>query len=219
MSVVSLSGAPCCLIPPLPRRTNYRGRWVDAYARHALSEPAHWIAAQAACCKAGPAWTMTDSLARQRHRSRSSLAAQKQPVQEKTEASGPSNAYLTVRAIGTPLTCIKRQLRDTTIAWCLQASIAAAVVTGVSNRVLYKLALVPMGDYVFVLSQFQVGHVPQMLESPSILVQVHLILLADVWLLPGLLWLPICSVQVRVLYMIRHMQAMFVPSSLCTTLL
>ena len=37
----------------------------------------------------------------------------------------------------------------------MQASVAAAVVTGVANRVLYKLALVPMGDYVFVLSQFQ----------------------------------------------------------------
>ena len=37
----------------------------------------------------------------------------------------------------------------------LQISIAAAVLTGVANRVLYKLALVPMGDYVFVLSQFQ----------------------------------------------------------------
>ena len=27
--------------------------------------------------------------------------------------------------------------------------------TGVANRVLYKMALVPMGNYVFVLSQFQ----------------------------------------------------------------
>ena len=37
----------------------------------------------------------------------------------------------------------------------LQASVAAAMVTGVANRVLYKMALVPMGNYVFVLSQFQ----------------------------------------------------------------
>ncbi|KAK9806031.1 hypothetical protein WJX73_007294 [Symbiochloris irregularis] len=35
------------------------------------------------------------------------------------------------------------------------ASIGVVVATGVANRVLYKLALVPMGDYVFVLSQFQ----------------------------------------------------------------
>eukprot|EP00891_Asterochloris_glomerata_P000578 jgi/Astpho2/578/fgenesh1_pg.00013_%23_13_t len=35
------------------------------------------------------------------------------------------------------------------------ATIAVVVGTGVANRVLYKLALVPMGDYVFVLSQFQ----------------------------------------------------------------
>lgn len=37
----------------------------------------------------------------------------------------------------------------------LQASVAAAMATGVANRVLYKMALVPMGNYVFVLSQFQ----------------------------------------------------------------
>ena len=36
-----------------------------------------------------------------------------------------------------------------------QASVAAAMATGVANRVLYKMALVPMGNYVFVLSQFQ----------------------------------------------------------------
>lgn len=35
------------------------------------------------------------------------------------------------------------------------ASVAAAMATGVANRVLYKMALVPMGNYVFVLSQFQ----------------------------------------------------------------
>ena len=41
-------------------------------------------------------------------------------------------------------------------AGCLwQASVAAAMATGVANRVLYKMALVPMGNYVFVLSQFQ----------------------------------------------------------------
>lgn len=37
----------------------------------------------------------------------------------------------------------------------MQASVAAAMGTGVANRVLYKMALVPMGNYVFVLSQFQ----------------------------------------------------------------
>ena len=37
----------------------------------------------------------------------------------------------------------------------MQASVAAAMATGVANRVLYKMALVPMGNYVFVLSQFQ----------------------------------------------------------------
>ncbi len=37
----------------------------------------------------------------------------------------------------------------------VQASVAAAMATGVANRVLYKMALVPMGNYVFVLSQFQ----------------------------------------------------------------
>ena len=36
-----------------------------------------------------------------------------------------------------------------------QASVLAAMATGVANRVLYKMALVPMGNYVFVLSQFQ----------------------------------------------------------------
>lgn len=34
-------------------------------------------------------------------------------------------------------------------------SVAALIVFGVANRVLYKLALVPMGDYVFFLAQFQ----------------------------------------------------------------
>lgn len=41
------------------------------------------------------------------------------------------------------------------ILLCIQASVAAAMATGVANRVLYKMALVPMGNYVFVLSQFQ----------------------------------------------------------------
>lgn len=36
-----------------------------------------------------------------------------------------------------------------------QLSVAALIVFGVANRVLYKLALVPMGDYVFFLAQFQ----------------------------------------------------------------
>lgn len=40
-------------------------------------------------------------------------------------------------------------------AFAVQASVAAAMATGVANRVLYKMALVPMGNYVFVLSQFQ----------------------------------------------------------------
>jgi drug/metabolite transporter (DMT)-like permease len=39
--------------------------------------------------------------------------------------------------------------------FALVASIVAALGTGLANRVLYKMALVPMGDYVFVLSQFQ----------------------------------------------------------------
>ena len=36
-----------------------------------------------------------------------------------------------------------------------QLSVAALIVFGVANRILYKLALVPMGDYVFFLAQFQ----------------------------------------------------------------
>lgn len=36
-----------------------------------------------------------------------------------------------------------------------QASVTALIVFGVANRVLYKMALVPMGDYVFFLAQFQ----------------------------------------------------------------
>lgn len=35
------------------------------------------------------------------------------------------------------------------------ASVAALITFGVANRVLYKMALVPMGDYVFFLAQFQ----------------------------------------------------------------
>ncbi len=31
----------------------------------------------------------------------------------------------------------------------------ALVVTGVANRILYKMALVPLGNYVFFLAQFQ----------------------------------------------------------------
>lgn len=37
----------------------------------------------------------------------------------------------------------------------LQLSLAALVAFGVLNRVLYKMALVPLGDYVFFLAQFQ----------------------------------------------------------------
>ena len=36
-----------------------------------------------------------------------------------------------------------------------QASLAALVVTGIANRILYKMALVPLGNYVFFLAQFQ----------------------------------------------------------------
>ena len=32
---------------------------------------------------------------------------------------------------------------------------AALVVTGVGNRILYKMALVPLGNHVFFLAQFQ----------------------------------------------------------------
>lgn len=34
-------------------------------------------------------------------------------------------------------------------------SLAALVVTGVGNRILYKMALVPLGNHVFFLAQFQ----------------------------------------------------------------
>lgn len=37
----------------------------------------------------------------------------------------------------------------------LQASLAAVFGLGVSNRVLYKLALVPLSDYTFFLAQLQ----------------------------------------------------------------
>ena len=37
----------------------------------------------------------------------------------------------------------------------LQALIATTMAFGVANRVLYKMALVPLGDYVFFLAQFQ----------------------------------------------------------------
>ncbi len=37
----------------------------------------------------------------------------------------------------------------------LQLSLVALVAFGVANRVLYKMALVPLGDYVFFLAQFQ----------------------------------------------------------------
>ena len=42
-----------------------------------------------------------------------------------------------------------------TLAVSLQLSILAVVVFGVANRVLYKMALVPMGNYVFFLAQLQ----------------------------------------------------------------
>lgn len=42
----------------------------------------------------------------------------------------------------------------TTCSW-LQLSILAVVVFGVANRVLYKMALVPLGNYVFFLAQLQ----------------------------------------------------------------
>ena len=38
---------------------------------------------------------------------------------------------------------------------CLQLSILAVVVCAVANRVLYKMALVPLGNYVFFLAQLQ----------------------------------------------------------------
>ena len=34
-------------------------------------------------------------------------------------------------------------------------SLAALVVTGVGNRILYKMALVPLGNHVFALAQLQ----------------------------------------------------------------
>ncbi len=36
-----------------------------------------------------------------------------------------------------------------------QAAVAAVLVTGVLNRVLYRIALVPMKDHVFALAQLQ----------------------------------------------------------------
>ena len=37
----------------------------------------------------------------------------------------------------------------------LQGLVGAVMGFGVLNRVLYKMALVPLGDYVFFLAQFQ----------------------------------------------------------------
>ena len=37
----------------------------------------------------------------------------------------------------------------------LQGSIALVVAFGIANRVLYKMALNPLSDYVFFLAQFQ----------------------------------------------------------------
>lgn len=37
----------------------------------------------------------------------------------------------------------------------MQALVATTMAFGVANRVLYKMALVPLGDYVFFLAQFQ----------------------------------------------------------------
>jgi len=42
-----------------------------------------------------------------------------------------------------------------TVSGWLQSSILAVVVFGVANRVLYKMALVPLGNYVFFLAQLQ----------------------------------------------------------------
>lgn len=39
--------------------------------------------------------------------------------------------------------------------WGLQASLGALVVTGIGNRILYKMALVPLGNHVFALAQLQ----------------------------------------------------------------
>ena len=50
----------------------------------------------------------------------------------------------------------------------LQALIATTMTFGVANRVLYKMALVPLGDYVFFLAQFQTfGYepVPMLMEG------------------------------------------------------
>ena len=37
----------------------------------------------------------------------------------------------------------------------MQALVATTMAFGVANRVLYKMALAPLGDYVFFLAQFQ----------------------------------------------------------------
>lgn len=37
----------------------------------------------------------------------------------------------------------------------MQASLGVMIATGVVNRVLYKMALVPLGTYPFFLAQFQ----------------------------------------------------------------
>lgn len=47
----------------------------------------------------------------------------------------------------------------------LQALVATTMALGVANRVLYKMALVPLGDYVFFLAQFQTfGYASSALE-------------------------------------------------------
>ena len=64
--------------------------------------------------------------------------------------SSNANYYVCICSARKSLQCVRSYSYST-----MQASVAAAMATGVANRVLYKMALVPMGNYVFVLSQFQ----------------------------------------------------------------
>ncbi len=66
-----------------------------------------------------------------------------------------SNGYGLYLCTPQSLCCTYKAPLVSSTCFTVQASVAAAMATGVANRVLYKMALVPMGNYVFVLSQFQ----------------------------------------------------------------
>lgn len=46
-------------------------------------------------------------------------------------------------------------LSSLTGPYCSQALVLTVLITGVFNRVFYKMALQPLGNYVFFLAQFQ----------------------------------------------------------------